>query len=191
MPNQKYEAGSPRERLMGRCFALIDALGERELIQSPAVQRRNLLDQVIVNALLHNPDAHLKNYALLYHDDGTLEMTPLYDCLCTHGLQFAADATGAWAADTGPATHTRDLSLQIGDAIPIDRISQEDWEAFALECGFTQAYVRRRLKLIANEIDAQLAAVVDSVLAEIPAAERAAAAVLQGVRGQLNAVLNI
>ena len=191
MPNQKYEMGSPRERLIGPCFTLIDELGEKGLIQTPAVERMFLLDQVIVNALLHNTDAHLKNYAFLYQGDGTLKISPLYDCLCTHDLRFASDEKGPWVADAGPATHTRDLSLQIGNAIPIDRITRQDWEVFALECGFTQAFVRRRLKLIAEEIDAKFRIVLDTVLDEIPAVEQAARAVTEGVLGQVNAVLNV
>ena len=82
------------------------------------------------------------------------------------------------------------FSLQIGNAIPIDRITRQDWEVFALECGFTQAFVRRRLKLIAEEIDARFRTVLDTVLDEIPAVEQAARVVTEGVLGQVNAVLN-
>jgi hypothetical protein len=60
-----------------------------------------------------------------------------------------------------------------------------------LECGFTQAFVRRRLKLIAEEIDAKFRIVLDTVLDEIPAVEQAARAVTEGVLGQVNAVLNV
>jgi len=189
MPSQKYETVNPRERLLGPCFRLIDDLGERGLIQSPALQRLHLLDQVIINALLHNPDAHLKNYAFLYQEDGTLEVSPLYDCLCTHGLGFSLGDGGAWVTDAGPATHTRDLSLQIGNAVAIDQITLEDWELFALECGFTQAFVRRRVKLMAQIIETELRPVVESTVAGIPSAERAGQAFFAGVSGQIVGVL--
>jgi len=189
MPNQKYESASPRERLLRYCFKLIDDLGEMGLIESPAIERLHLLDQVILNALLHNPDAHLKNYAFLYRQDGTLEIAPLYDSLCTQGMQFAAENAGAWSSDVGLATHTRELSLKIGNAVLIDQITLEDWEAFAIECGFTQAFVRRRIKSLAENIGTQFQAVVDSVLNEFPAAEPAANAVTQGVFGQINSVI--
>ena len=189
MPNQKYEGGSPRERLMGSCFKLIDKLGEKGLIQSPVIERLRLLDQVIVNALLHNPDAHLKNYAFLYQEDGSLKISPLYDCLCTHGLRFAAIDEGAWTADAGPETHTRELSLQIGNAVSIDQITKNDWESFALECGFTKAFLRRRLNLLAENIGAQLRPVAEAVVNETPAAERAANAMIEGVSGQIESIV--
>ena len=62
MPEQKYEA-NPRERLLSACFELIDSLGASGNIKTPALERGRLLDQIIVNQLLHNADAHLKNYA--------------------------------------------------------------------------------------------------------------------------------
>jgi serine/threonine-protein kinase HipA len=186
MPNQKYETGSPRERLAGSCFSLIDALGEQELITAPALQRQQLLDQIILNVLLHNPDAHLKNYAFLYKEDGRLEITPLYDSLCTHGLNFASDSTGAWTADAGPSTHTRELSLQIGNAVNIDEVSIEDWEVFALECGFTKAYVRRRLRFLAERASASLVATADEAVEQTPAMEPASKLLVAGIQKQLS-----
>ena len=99
-----------------------------------------ILNQVIVNVLLHNPDAHLKNYALLLLDTGKISVSPLYDSLCTYGLNFSATDV-AWAPGAGPAAHTRNMSLWIGGATAIDQISQQDWAQFAIECGFTAAFV--------------------------------------------------
>jgi serine/threonine-protein kinase HipA len=172
--------------LVGSCFSLIDALGEQELITAPALQRQQLLDQIILNVLLHNPDAHLKNYAFLYKEDGRLEITPLYDSLCTHGLNFASDSTGAWTADAGPSTHTRELSLQIGNAVNIDEVSIHDWEVFALECGFTQAYVRRRLRFLAERTSASLVATADEAVEQTPAMEPAGRLFVAGIQKQLS-----
>jgi len=185
MPNQKYEAGSPQERLLRPCFDLIDALGEREMIRSPAVERFRLLDQVIVNVLLHNPDAHLKNYAFLYQEDGALEIAPLYDGLCTHGLRFESSDASAWDQGTGPAVHTRKLSLRIGNAELIDRVGMEDWEVFAEECGFTQAFVRRRVRQLAESVGEHLQPTLDAVLEVVPTAEQAAAGIVEGVSRQV------
>jgi len=189
MPGQKYEMGSPQERLLGPCFNLLDKLGEEGLVASPALERLRLLNQVILNVLLHNPDAHLKNYALLFLDNGTTRIAPLYDSLCTYGLNFEA-AGSAWAQDAGPAAHTRDMSLRIGNALLIDRISQGDWEDFAIECGFTKAFVRRRVRSMAASVNDSLRSVINSVLEERPAAERAAEAVTAGVTRQINMILN-
>jgi len=190
MPGQKYEFQSPQERLLAPCFNLLDKLGEDGLVVSPALERMRLLNQVILNVLLHNPDAHLKNYALLYLDNGSLCVSPLYDSLCTFGLNFAATG-GAWALDAGPAAHTRQMSLCIGNALMIDQISRQDWESFAIECGFTGPFVRRRVQAMAEAVNAALQPVIDSVLEEHPTAERAALAVGSGVAAQVKAALEV
>ena len=189
MPGQKYEMGSSPERLLSPCFNLLDRLGDDGLVVSPALERMRLLNQVILNVLLHNPDAHLKNYALLYLDNGSLCVSPLYDSLCTFGLNFAATG-GAWAQDAGPAAHTRQMSLSIGNALMIDQISRQDWEHFATECGFTKAFVRRRVRAMAEAVSAELQPVIASVLEEHPVAERAALAVRSGVTAQVRMALN-
>lgn len=189
MPGQKYESASPKEPLLPACFELLDSLGARGLVRSPALERLRLLDQVILNVLLHNPDAHLKNYAFVYQDDGALEVSPLYDCLCTYDLQFEAGESTGWDRSTGPAAHTRALSMRIGSAENIDAVSRADWEAFALECGFTKAFVRRRVQLLAEQVREQARPSVDVVLEEHPAAQDAAESVLAGVARQVDAAL--
>lgn len=188
MPDGKYESQSPRESLLAPCFQLIDSLGERGLITSPALERLALLEQVIINVLMHNPDAHLKNYAFVYQADGSLEVSPLYDCLCTYGLGFEAGEATAWDLLTGPAAHTRALSLRIGAADHIQAVGMADWEAFADECGFTRAFVRRRVRGLAERVREALGPVKDSVLDEVPAAEQAAAGIVEGVLKQVGAV---
>ncbi len=189
MPGQKYEMASPQERLLSPCFNLLDKLGDAGLVVSPALERMRLLNQVILNVLLHNPDAHLKNYALLYMDNGSLRVSPLYDSLCTFGLNFAA-AGGAWAQDAGPAAHTRQMSLIIGNALMIDQIGRQDWEYFATECGFTRPFVRRRVRAVAEAVSTALQPAMDSVLEEHPTAEPAAQAVSSGVTAQVKMTLS-
>ncbi len=188
MPNQKYESTSPRERLLGPCFELIDDLGERGMIEAPAMERLRLLDQVIINVLLHNPDAHLKNYAFLYREGGLLEIASLYDCLCTYGLTFEADDPIAWDQGAGPAAHTRNLSLTIGNAMQIDRVGMADWESFAEECGFTRAFVRRRVRRLADSVNQHLRSAVEAVLDAVPEAEQAAEHVLEAVKRQIDGI---
>lgn len=190
MPDQKYESASPRETLFPACFELLDSLGARGLVRSPAFERLRLLDQVILNVLLHNPDAHLKNYAFIYRDDGALEVSPLYDCLCTYDLRFEADDSAGWDRSISPAAHTRALSMRVGSAENIDAVSRTDWEAFALECGFTKAFVRRRVQLLAEQVRDQARQAVNAVLEEHPAAQEAAESVLAGVSRQLDAALS-
>ena len=188
MPAQKYESANPPERLLGSCFTLLDRLGDAGLVISPALERMRLLNQVILNVLLHNPDAHLKNYALLYRDDGSLRIAPLYDSLCTAGLNFTAQGS-AGAPDAGLAAHTREMSLHIGNASKIDRISRQDWACFATECGFTQPFVRRRVHARAAAVSDALQAVTDSILEEHPQAEPAAQAIRSCVNAQVKMAL--
>ena len=188
MPAQKYESGNGDENALSQCFELIDRLGENGRIRSPVIQRLRLLDQVILNVLLHNPDAHLKNYAFLYGEDGTLEVSPLYDCLCTYGMKFAAENAGAWAQGAGPAVHTTRLSLRIGNATHIDQVGLADWELFADECGFTQSFVRRRVRIQAYSVDRSMKVVLGSITEHAPQAEYVADLIQTAVTLQLRNV---
>lgn len=188
MPARKYESEEHPEGLLAACFALLDQLGEQDLVIAPAIERLRLLRQVIVNILLHNPDAHLKNYALVLQTNGKISVSPLYDSLCTYGLNFAATDV-SWGQSAGPAAHTRNLSLWIGGANTVDQISQQDWARFAVECGFTAAFVRRMVRELAVTLEAALPLVVDEVLSRYPGAVHAARAVREGVAQQIGMVL--
>jgi len=115
----------------------------------------------------------------MLQNNGMICVTPLYDCLCTHGLNFSANGEAS-----------RNMSLRIGGAIAIDAISQQDWSQFAIECGFTAAFVRRRVRELAKNLADVLPHTVESVIAQYPIAERAANAVRDGVSQQINMVLN-
>jgi len=43
----------------------------------------HLLEMVFVNVLVGNGDAHGKNFSVLHHRDGRIELAPLYDSLST------------------------------------------------------------------------------------------------------------
>jgi serine/threonine-protein kinase HipA len=189
MPIRKYESERHPEQLLAACFGLLDQLGDQSLVVTPALERHRLLNQVIINVLLHNPDAHLKNYSLLLQDNGKIRVSPLYDSLCTYGLNFTA-AGEAWAQSVGPAAHTRNMTLRIGNAIAIDQIYRQDWEQFAIECGFTAAFVRRRIRDLAKTLQDKLSPTIESVVAQHPASELAARAVEDGVRRQIGMILN-
>jgi len=188
IPTRKYESEQRPEQLLAACFNLLDQLGDQDLLIAPVMERQRLLNQVIVNVLLHNPDAHLKNYALLLQDTGKITVSPLYDSLCTYGLNFSA-ADDAWATGVGPAAHTRNMSLWIGGTNAINQISQQDWAQFAIQCGFTAAFVRRRVRELAETISDALAQTIETVIAQHPLAVPAANAVREGVTQQVNMIL--
>jgi len=189
MPAKKYESEQGPEHLLAACFGLLDQLGGQGLIATPIIERQRLLNQVILNVLLHNPDAHLKNYSLLLQDNGRICVSPLYDSLCTFDLNFSATGE-AWGASAGPAAHTRNMSLRIGNAIVIDQICQQDWEQFAHECGFTAAFVRRRVRELAKTLADKLPQVSRAIVAQFPVAEHAVKNVTDGVMQQVDMVLS-
>lgn len=189
MPAKKYESEQGPEHLLAACFSLLDQLGGQGLIATPIIERQRLLNQVILNVLLHNPDAHLKNYSLLLQDNGRICVSPLYDSLCTYSLNFSATGE-AWGASAGPAAHTRNMSLRIGNAIVIDQICPQDWEQFAHECGFTAAFVRRRVRELAKILAVKLPQISEAIVAQFPVAEHAVKSVTDGVTQQVDMVLS-
>ena len=161
----------------------------QDLVVAPAIERLRLLRQVIVNVLLHNPDAHLKNYALVLQNNGKISVSPLYDSLCTYGLNFAATGV-SWGQSAGPAAHTRNLSLWIGGANTVDQISQQDWAQFAVECGFTAAFVRRMARELAIKISDELPQTIETVIAQHPLAAPAADNIRRAVTRQARMILD-
>lgn len=188
IPARKYESGYRPEHLLAACFNLLDHLGFQGLLAVPVLERQRLLNQIIMNVLLHNPDAHLKNYALLLQDNGMICVSPLYDSLCTYGLVFSTSGETRRQV-SGLAAHNRTMCLRIGNATSIDRINQQDWSQFAIECGFTAAFVRRRVRELAIALRDVLADTTESVSGQYPSAVRAANAVRDGVTQQINMIL--
>ncbi|MCZ6820532.1 MAG: hypothetical protein O7G31_13730, partial [Calditrichaeota bacterium] len=92
--------------------------------------------------------------------------------------------------DAGPASQPRNMSFWIGNALAIDQVSRQDWEQFAIECGFTAAFIRRKVRSLAEAVNDALPQVIGSVLEEHPLAVRAAKAVQAGVTQQINMILN-
>jgi serine/threonine-protein kinase HipA len=42
-----------------------------------------LFEQVVLNFILGNGDAHLKNYSIAYRDKDNIRLTPAYDIVCS------------------------------------------------------------------------------------------------------------
>lgn len=75
LPEQKYESeGGPA---LSQCF---DLLQEKSI--RPAADRLLLLRWTIFNFLIGNADAHAKNVAILFTDQGPC-LAPFYDLICT------------------------------------------------------------------------------------------------------------
>ena len=126
--SRKYAAdGGP---VLRDCFRLLRASATR-----PAREVLKLFDAAIFNLIIGNADAHVKNYSLLYRDDG-IEMAPLYDLLATVAYP-----------DLSPK-----LAMKIVGRATLDALKARDWGRFADESGLSQAFVKHRAKALADRV---------------------------------------
>lgn len=123
-PRQKYEKdGGPG---WAECFALMDRLSD------PAASRTRLLDYAIFQVLIGNPDAHAKNYAILYRGGASM-LARLYD------VNNAA-AFRAHFKQQRPR-----LAMAIGGERNPDALEPAHWDRFAADIGIRRDLVRARL----------------------------------------------
>jgi serine/threonine-protein kinase HipA len=84
-----------------RCEDFVQILGEddkysgsverigkriRDLSSVPGLDAQLLFERVLLNFLLGNGDAHLKNFSLLETADGGLRLSPAYDIVCSKAV---------------------------------------------------------------------------------------------------------
>jgi len=84
-----------------RCEDFVQVLGEdnkyagslervgkkiRELSSVPGLDVQLFFERVLLNFLLGNGDAHLKNFSLLETDEGGLRLSPAYDIVCSKAV---------------------------------------------------------------------------------------------------------
>jgi len=58
----------------------------RELSSVPGLDVQLFFERVLLNFLLGNGDAHLKNFSMLEADDGGLRLSPAYDIVCSKAV---------------------------------------------------------------------------------------------------------
>ena len=104
---------------------------------APAADARQLLLWVGFNFLIGNADAHGKNIALLYGEDGSVRLAPFYDLLCTAIY---------------PDLDQR-LALRLGGERRPDRLRRKNWERLAEELGIGPKAVLNELNRIVGRID--------------------------------------
>ena len=76
IPERKYQSeGGPT---LKQCFDLV-----RHVSAAPVIDLQRLLDAVIFHALIGNHDAHAKNFSLLYGEEHSVRLAPLYDVVST------------------------------------------------------------------------------------------------------------
>jgi serine/threonine-protein kinase HipA len=128
----KYQAeGGPS---LADCFALV-----RRATTVPAREVIKLLDDVALNFLVGNHDAHGKNFSLLYRpESGQAVLAPAYDVLSTFAYR---------------RTHglTRKMAMSIGGEYRPEYVRARHLDCLFEEAGLGVAAARRRLRGLARD----------------------------------------
>jgi serine/threonine-protein kinase HipA len=129
---RKYQAeGGPS---LADCFALV-----RRATAVPAREVIKLLDDVALNFLLGNHDAHGKNFSLLYApESGQAVLAPAYDVLSTFAYRR-------------PHNLTRKMAMSIGGEYRPEYVRARHLDRMFDEAGLGGAAARRRLRGMARD----------------------------------------
>jgi serine/threonine-protein kinase HipA len=140
MPGRKYQRhGGP---------GWADGFRLMAVTRNAAASRNTLLRMAAFQFLTGNPDAHAKNYSLLYRGgDGVLELAPIYD------LNNAA-AFRRYFKTAKPI-----MAMRVGAKDNRDEVGPEDWDAFARECGLSPEVVLQTVTATARSILTEIGAV--------------------------------
>lgn len=109
---------------------------------------REWAKQLVFNTLVGNCDAHGKNYSLFLRPDGSVDLCPLYDALCTRVWQESSDL----------------LAMPINSKKRANELSLSDWAAEAAISGICEDDLVGAVEAIAAQIETHAPA----VLAEYP-----------------------
>lgn len=143
MPAHKYERfGGPG---WPQAFSLLQACA------NPAKSRDILLHTAAFQFLIGNPDAHAKNYSLMFNRSGAIRLAPLYD------LNNAAAFRHLFKS-VRPV-----MAMNIGTQRNPESVGPSDWEHFAAGVGMSQDSVMAAVHGMAENIWAALPAVVSGM----------------------------
>lgn len=111
--------------------------------------------QLAFNTLVGNCDAHGKNYSLFLREDGSVEVCPLYDAVCTLAWPYVSE----------------DLAMPINLKHKARDVSLSDWAAEARASGVceddvVEAVVTIAMRIVENQC-AVLAKYPDDVQKEM------------------------
>ena len=150
-PAAKYEVG------WRSCFAVVNQHATR-----PEAARRELVERLLFNLLIGNGDAHAKNFALLFGDDGA-ELAPAYDLLCT---QVYPALSESFVMKVGPARRQAELGALA-------------WQELAEQAQVPLAWIKQRgadlsssVQLALRELGSQISADNPALAADIYPARR-------------------
>jgi len=89
-----------------------------ELSSVPGLDVQLFFERVLLNFLLGNGDAHLKNFSMLETDDGGLRLSPAYDIVCSKAVIPKESDCALTLNGKSDKIGRRDIE-QLGDALKI------------------------------------------------------------------------
>lgn len=128
-PDQKYEKEG------GPSFKQVFDIVRRETTD-PITASTELLRWAVFNVLVHNADAHAKNVSILRNPNGTQNLAPFYDLVCT----------GAYKA------LSHELAMAVGGQFDPGAIGRNHWTQFASDIDVGKSLVLRLVEELASKI---------------------------------------
>ncbi|NLF83523.1 MAG: type II toxin-antitoxin system HipA family toxin [Candidatus Gastranaerophilales bacterium] len=120
-------------------------------LSKPAISKSLFVEQVVFNYLIGNCDVHGKNFSLMFKDNGDIELTPVYDILCTCVYE-ELDST---------------MSMKIGKSKEIRTVTPKDWALFARQLDISPDFVEQTLKAQLKRLPVVIEKVVKEAKVEI------------------------
>ena len=129
IPERKYQSeGGPT---LKQCFDLV-----RNVSAAPVIDLQRLLDAMIFHALIGNHDAHAKNFSLLYGEEHSVRLAPLYDVVSTVYYPELSQY----------------LAMKIGGESVSDRLFPQHFGKLAEEAGLAKPMVIRRVPELTHKV---------------------------------------
>ncbi len=129
------------------CFAL----AKRHLSDAEAA-RQELVERMLFNILIGNADAHGKNFALLFGDQGAV-LAPAYDLLCTQVYPALSEA----------------FVMKVGPARRQDELTPLAWQELAKEARLPLDWLKQRGAELSSAVQLALRELPSHILAQHPA----------------------
>ena len=139
------------------CFAVV-----RQHLGDSVAARQELVERLLFNVLIGNADAHGKNFAILFGEQGAT-LAPAYDLLCTQAYPALSEA----------------FVMKIGPARRQDELTAVAWQQLAKEAALPLEWLKQRgtelssaVQLALRDLPSQVSAQNPSLLADIYPARR-------------------
>lgn len=133
----------------------------------PERELERLLEQVTVNVVVGNTDAHAKNYGILHPAEQIVELSPMYDVVP--------------AAAINPAE--RQMGMRVGGVLRLDRVDP----SHVIDEGRAWGVRERRARDIVERTAVRVAAALDDASALVP---HVSPAVVEDVEARVQGFLN-